>query len=118
MNHTPRMGDTMQMATRVAPDSDSHFDRKPEVELREYVDEGDPIVVKYRREVRDTSVVITSPTLGERPRQGVLGFFSGLERAAADEIERLAENIVYSEEEEKVVTRKIDFRLLPIIVSR
>ena len=112
------MGNIMRMDTRVAPDSDSHFNGKPEAELPEYLDDGDPIVVKYRREVRDTSVGIANPTLRENPRQGVLGFFSGLERAAADEIERLAEKIVYSEEEEKVVTRKIDFRLLPIIVSR
>lgn len=60
----------------------------------------------------------SSSTLREHSWQGILGFFSGLERIAADEIERFAENTVYTEEEEKVVTRKIDFRLLPIIVLR
>jgi len=48
--------------------------------------------------------------------QGILGFFSGLSRDHAEEIERLAEDVTFTEEEEKAVRLKIDFRILPIIV--
>ena len=57
MAHRPQMGDIVQMAL----DSDLHLDRKPEVELPEYLDDDTPIVVKHTREVRVASVVINSP---------------------------------------------------------
>ena len=48
--------------------------------------------------------------------QGILGFFGGLSREDAEEIERLAVDITYTEEEEKAVRLKVDLRILPIIV--
>ena len=47
--------------------------------------------------------------------QGILGFFSGLPREAAEEVEQMAENITYTEEEERALCRKLDLRLLPLI---
>lgn len=48
--------------------------------------------------------------------QGVLGFFGGLSRRDALEIEHIAGGIVYTGEEERAVRLKIDLRILPIIV--
>lgn len=56
------------------------------------------------------------PSSIDRLHQGILGFFGGLDRTAAEDIEREAENITYTAEEERAVRRKVDFRVLPIIV--
>ena len=48
--------------------------------------------------------------------RGILGFFGGLDRTAAEDIEREAENVTYTAEEERAVRRKVDLRVLPIIV--
>lgn len=45
-----------------------------------------------------------------------MGFFGGLSREDAEEIERIASDITYTDEEEKAVRLKIDVRILPIIV--
>jgi len=42
--------------------------------------------------------------------------FLGLSREDAEAVERMADDIAYTEEEEKAVRRKIDFRILPIVV--
>ncbi|KAF8336437.1 MFS general substrate transporter [Cantharellus anzutake] len=69
----------------------------PEIGYHRGSDDKEPVVVKHAR-------------------KGVLGFFSGIERTAADEIEQMAESITFTEEEAKAVRRKIDLRVLPIIV--
>ena len=49
--------------------------------------------------------------------QGILGFLlGGLSREDAEEIERLAEDATYTEEEEKAVRLELDLHILPIIV--
>lgn len=84
-----------------------------------------PKVPTKIREARRRSVQITSPLSSNslliiRPmgltRQGIMGFFGGLSREDAEEVMRAAENVSYTEEEEKAVRLKIDLRILPIIV--
>ncbi|KAF8307169.1 MFS general substrate transporter [Clavulina sp. PMI_390] len=49
-------------------------------------------------------------------RQGIMGFFSGLNREAAQRVEDEADVITFTHEEEMAVRWKIDTRILPLII--